>query len=149
MQSRPTKDGVGHAKKSMKPVEVGPENLIEFVAPPAPTNLGSVGVEIWDGIWLLGKDVFNVESDHWVIERYASMQERRYGILDDIDKAGYLVPGSQGQDVLNPLVRVLQDLEQKLIALEDRLGLSPEARLRLGITAADHKSKLDEFLEET
>lgn len=135
-------------KRLPKPAEPEPENLIEFEVPAAPDNLGDFGVVVWTDIWTLGKDVYNVQSDRFIIERYASLQERRNSLLADIDREGYLVVGSQGQDVLNPLVRVAQDIETKLVALEDRLGLSPEARLRLGITAAEHKSKLDEFLED-
>jgi len=135
-------------KRLPKPAESGPENLISFEIPPAPDHLGPVGVEVWEDVWSFGENVYNVQSDHYIVERYASMQDRRQAILVDIAQSGYLVVGSQGQDVLNPLARVLQDLETKLVALEDRLGLSPEARLRLGITAAEHKSRLDEFLEE-
>ena len=43
---------------------------------------------------------------------------------------------------------MVNDLEGKLTTLEDRLGLNPEARLRLGITAVEHKTRLDAFLSE-
>ena len=55
--------------------------------------------------------------------------------------------GSQGQDVVHPTARLIGDVEGQLLALEDRLGLNPEARLWLGISAVEHKTKLDAFLE--
>lgn len=52
-----------------------------------------------------------------------------------------LVEGSQGQPVRNPMFQVLDVLmrsalaiEARIVALEDRLGLSPKARLGLGVT---------------
>ncbi len=58
-----------------------------------------------------------------------------------------LATGSTGQVVVHPAARMVSDLEGRLATLEDRLGLNPEARLRLGITAVEHRSKLDAFLE--
>lgn len=52
-----------------------------------------------------------------------------------------LVPGSTGQMVANPLFALADKLddralsiESKIVALEDRLALSPKARLALGLT---------------
>ncbi len=69
-------------------------------------------------------------------------------MLTELNDEGMTTVGSRGQMVLNPKQRVLQDIEQKLVALEDRLGLSPESRLRLGISAVEHKSKLEAFIEK-
>ena len=35
----------------------------------------------------------------------------------------------------------------KSLGLEDRLGLNPEARIRLGIATVEQKSRLQEFLD--
>jgi P27 family predicted phage terminase small subunit len=48
-----------------------------------------------------------------------------------------LVEGSQGQQVLNPLARQVSALDGEIRALEDRFGLTPAARLRLGITLGE------------
>ena len=47
-----------------------------------------------------------------------------------------------------PAARMVSDIEGRLATLEDRLGRNPEARLRLGITAVEHQSRLDAFLSE-
>jgi hypothetical protein len=47
------------------------------------------------------------------------------------------VLGSQGQYVLNPLYRQMVTLETEIRNLEDRFGLSPMARLKLGVTFGD------------
>ena len=43
---------------------------------------------------------------------------------------------------------MLSEVEGRLGPIEDRLGLNPEARLRLGIAAVEHQSRLDRFLDE-
>ena len=77
--------------------------------------------------------------------------ERLWQLYDERDRAyqGYrrsrLVTGSQGQLVLNPLGRMYLDLEGKIQALEDRIGLSPMARLKLGITFGQAHASLDDL----
>jgi hypothetical protein len=43
------------------------------------------------------------------------------------------------------LARLLSSTEKQLVALEDRLGLNPESRLRLGISQVRVRSELDRF----
>jgi P27 family predicted phage terminase small subunit len=81
------------------------------------------------------------------VTRYVQLQERRSYYLRVIEEEGWTTVGSQGQMVLHPLARQLDSLEGKLVPLEDRLGLSPEASLRLGLATVEAKSKLDAFLE--
>lgn len=59
-----------------------------------------------------------------------------------------LVKGSQGQAVLNPLGRQINSLNTQILALEDRLGLSPMARLKLNLTLGedpDEPGSLDDL----
>lgn len=52
-----------------------------------------------------------------------------------------LVEGSQGQPVVNPLLKQRDALLSEIRQLEDRFGLSPAARLKLGVVFADaHRS---------
>jgi len=52
------------------------------------------------------------------------------------------VEGSQGQQVRNPYVRDLQAAQAELRQLEDRFGLSPRARLSLGVVLGEAKRSL-------
>jgi len=54
-----------------------------------------------------------------------------------------MVAGSQGQPRLNPALDGLMKLEGAILRLENELGLTPSARLRLGITFADATNSLD------
>ena len=60
---------------------------------------------------------------------------------------GLMTVGSTGQPVVHPAIRMVDTIEGRLPNLEASLGLTPESRLRLGITAVEHMSKLDAFLE--
>lgn len=73
---------------------------------------------------------------------------RRAEVLLDLATSEPLVAGSKGQPVRNPLFAAADDalklalsVEQKIVTLEDRFGLSPKARLALG-TAHEQGVKL-------
>ena len=55
------------------------------------------------------------------------------------------VKGSQGQDVLNPVLRQRDALLAEIRQLEDRFGLSPRSRLQLGITLSEAHRSLDDL----
>ncbi len=62
-----------------------------------------------------------------------------------------LIKGSQGQAVLSPMGRAMQEFDAEIRQMEDRLGLSPRARLQLGITfgqAAQTLADLNRQLDE-
>ena len=115
--------------------------------PDAPSTLGTVGRSCWTNVWTLGAGVYHA-TDVNVIERYCSLHERRHHLLVLVEAEGWLTTGSTGQVVVHPAAKMVSDIEGRLSTLEDRLGLNPEARLRLGITAVEHQSRLDAFLSE-
>lgn len=60
-------------------------------------------------------------------------------------RAERLVEGSQGQPRLNPLLRYVADLDAEIRQLEDRFGLTPLARLRLGVVLGEAHRSLDDL----
>ena len=62
---------------------------------------------------------------------------------DAIEETGRVVEGSQKQPRPNPLFKQIETFQAEARQLEDRFGLSPMARLRLGITFADAQASLD------
>jgi len=136
------------------PVRKG-TNVLASVVPPVPAGLGQFkgdylvqAESLWNTIWEAGGDFYVAATDAHIIERYVSLQVRRAKLLATLEHEGYVTVGSQGQDVAHPAARLVLDIEGKLPPLEDRLGLSPEARLRLGLAAAETKSRLDKFRED-
>jgi P27 family predicted phage terminase small subunit len=81
--------------------------------------------------------------------------ERLFILYDDLDrsqasvrKQGHMVTGSQGQAVLNPLLRHIQATQAEVRQLEDRFGLSPRARLSLGVTLGEAAKSLADLNAE-
>lgn len=84
---------------------------------------------------------------------------RLFQLYDERDRAyrairagGRLGVGSQGQTALAPLVKYIAQLDSSIVVLEDRLGLSPRARLQLGLAVIDTQRGLDSLdidLDET
>lgn len=128
---------------------------VGFVPPPSPVVFRSDGADratikareqLWAEIWEAGAAFYSTETDYHAVERYVTGSIRRRAMLAELAKAGWVTEGSQGQLAQHPLARMLRTLEAELGKLEDRLGLNPEARLRLGLASKTTKSALGEFV---
>lgn len=107
----------------------------------------------WDELWSAPiAGAFDVTSDAPGLLRLFELRDtvERYRRAVRKMKAT-LVKGSGTQPVLNPLLRQIVVLEQEIMALEDRFGLSPLARLRLGVEfgrVAMSMAELDRMIAE-
>jgi P27 family predicted phage terminase small subunit len=77
--------------------------------------------------------------------------ERLWTLYDERMRAlrGYrrqrLVRGSTGQMVLSPLAAAMKAFDSEIRALEDRFGLTPMARLRLGVALGEAARSLEDL----
>lgn len=147
--SRAKAEPLRNASKSLKAVPPEPVNLATQDLPPVPTHLTSAAKAVWHSVWAAGGDSYSAKTDAYVIERYATLHARRAELMQMLEDDGMVSVGSQGQTVLHPAARYLSDVESAMSKLEDKLGLNPESRLRLGISAIEKESKLDQFLKGT
>ena len=122
-------------------------SAISTPTPDPPDTLGELGRGLWSILWGLGAGGYQ-PTDHWVIERWANLQERRRHLLALIVAEGLMTVGSTGQPVVHPALKMVDAIEGRLPTLEASLGLTPESRLRLGLQAVEHQSRLDRFLSE-
>lgn len=58
-----------------------------------------------------------------------------------IDAEGAVCPGSQGQSVVSPWVRIQADQARIMMSLGDRLGLDPKARAALAVPQENKKTE--------
>lgn len=87
----------------------------------------------WKTFW--GSEAARVlvpEIDQAALERLFDLYDERERAYEGFRRERF-VKGSQGQDVLNPLGRLISSFDGEIRQLEDRLGFSPASRLRLGL----------------
>lgn len=130
-----------------KPTElraVPPRAIVEV--PKAPPGLLKATRDWWSEFW--NSDLAaatGAETDLPALRRLASLYDERERAYRAIQRGDRLVTGSKGQEVLNPLYRVIASLDAEIRNLEDRFGLTPLARLRLGITLTDAQKGLEDL----
>ena len=139
---KPAATRTGHASN----IPTITRDLVPIPTPDPPDTLGEVGRELWRTIWSLGQGVYH-DSDYWILERWANLQERRMDLLALIRAEGLMTVGSQGQPVCHPALKLVDAIEGRLPGLDASLGLTPESRLRLGLQAVEQQSRLSRFLE--
>ena len=102
--------------------------------PPAPGGLQAKSVERWEAFWrskLAG--YVDVGSDLHRLERWIADVDEFDRLRAAYDKER-IVAGSMGQPRLNPIAGRLKDLERQIRDAEDQFGMTPAARLKLGIS---------------
>ena len=114
----------------------------DFDVPELPnkTQMLKVSRDTWELVWSSGIASQLQEQDTQALYRWIEYLDEWHRARRTLKGADRLVPGSRGQMVLNPLIDYMQKLEANLRGIEDRLGLSPMARARLGLTVAEGTS---------
>ena len=117
------------------------------VVPDPPEGLSASNLESWGEFWHSELSQLVKRTDLASVRRlwdYYQQHEDLTGIF----AKGRMVAGSQGQPRLNPALDGIMKLEGAILRLENELGLTPSARLRLGITFADATNSLDALAQK-
>lgn len=114
--------------------------------PDPPPDLLPATKSWWDELW--SSDIRQAweRSDWPALRRLAEMYDERERALQGY-RQQRLVEGSTGQPVLNPLWKLVEGLDKEIRQLEDRFGLSPKARLQLGITFGQAQTSMQALME--
>ena len=129
-----------------KPAVIKPAQNVAWVTPKVSASV--TNPDLWNAIWELGgpTGVYHAVADYHFVERYCQMIARRNNALKRLEDEGWTTIGSQGQEVIHPLNKVVEACESKLTALEDRLGLNPTARNVLSIGHVEAETALEKWL---
>ena len=96
-------------------------------------------------------DAINAQRDD-VRETLLHLVEQGQASVERAARRNRLVAGSKEQPVLSPLLGYVLSLDAEIRQLEDRFGLTPRARLQLGVTFGEAHRSLAElnaaFMEE-
>jgi P27 family predicted phage terminase small subunit len=114
--------------------------------PPAvPAGLLKAVRDSWPRFWASElAQLVKPETDLPALERLWSLYDERARALHGYRRAR-VVAGSMGQPTLNPLFAALKALDTEIRALEDRFGLTPMARLRLGVALGEAARSLEDL----
>ena len=130
----------------LAPIESGPRTI-----PNAPADLEPAAITAWDTLWRSPLAATFLDSDRPALLRLFQLIDERSRAFR-VARRRRTVDGSKGQPVLNPLLGYVASLDPEIRALEDRFGLTPRARLALGIALGEAHRSLDalnvEFLRE-
>ena len=120
--------------------------IAQGVSRPVPAADGAwreATVERWAAFWSSPLASQVESSDEGAFRRLFKLYDEIDRLWEAVDATGRIVEGSQGQPRPNPLFKQVQEFQAEARQLEDRFGLSPLSRLRLGITFADAQASLD------
>lgn len=129
---------------------LGPTSRIAQ-APPPPAGLLIASRTSWAAYWTspLARLV-EPDTDLPALARLWTLYDEM-ARMSRVARAQRVVAGYRGQPRPNPLYRVMAGIEIAILSLEDRFGLSPRARLQLGIYAtrslADLNAEFDASLD--
>lgn len=115
--------------------------------PSPPDGLDETRLETWTQYFASPLSALIKETDLPVVRRLWGYYQQHADLTVIFDR-GRLVPGSQGQPRINPAHDAALKLETAILRLENELGLTPSARLRLGITFADATNSLERLTEK-
>jgi hypothetical protein len=115
--------------------------------PPAPAGLQKATVRRWEGFW---RSPVAAAAD-----RVTDLPviERLFVHYDELDRVGRafrkqrVIAGRCGE-TMSPLFRYYTWLASEIRSCEDRLGLSPRARLSLGVALGEAKRSLHDLVDE-
>ncbi|MDX2390178.1 phage terminase small subunit P27 family [Streptomyces sp. DK15] len=111
--------------------------VYEGRAPRVPAHLSATGREVWRAVWAAGSGAYSPDTDRNIILRYSELHDRRAQLMNAVDEDGLMTVGSTGQPAVHPALRYVESTEKELRAIETVIGFTPEARMRLGIVAAE------------
>jgi P27 family predicted phage terminase small subunit len=97
----------------------------------------------WKTLWSTPMaQTFDRVTDLPALTRLFQLKDDRERIYRAVRKK-WLVKGSVGQIVVNPLVKQIREMDTEIRQLEDRFGLTPMSRLKLGVQFGEAHRSLD------
>lgn len=121
---------------------------VEVLAPapphPATQELLAETVEAWEEFWASELARLVNRSDRPALARLFRMYDMRER-MERVHAEQPFVEGSTGQLVSHPAAKEIASLDGRILALEDRFGITPMARLKLGVTFGAAAKSLEDL----
>lgn len=102
--------------------------------PDPPAGIVKAAREAWVAFWRSDVSALvNRHADLTALRRWAVCLSERERVWAKLRKE-WTVTGSMGQRVINPLGTYMDRLTREIARYEDKFGMTPQARMRLGVT---------------
>jgi len=106
---------------------------------------------LWEAFWTApiaqNPQVVNRQSDMPRLSRWILYCDEWFRLMRQYRRER-VVRGSVGQPVMNPAFAAALAAEKEIAKIEERFGLTPLDRMRLGITFSEARSALDKLNED-
>lgn len=107
--------------------------VARHLTPSCPGSVTEEAHDIWQQIWESTLSDALADSDVPVLRRWLWWYDQWLITSSLVDRLGSALLGVTGDRILKAKMRYLSDCESNLQRLEEALGLTPMARMRLGI----------------
>ena len=105
--------------------------------------------EWWAAFWTSDlMAVVGADTDIPAVRRLATLMDLRERALRSAQE-DLMLEGSTGQWVENPMAKAMSRYDVEIRNLEDRFGLTPRARLNLGVQLGQAKKSLEDMMKVT
>jgi len=122
-------------------VQVAPASI----APMPPGGVGEHAVAVWTSFWASRvSGAIDLLADAEALQHWIVCVDEREKLRAATVRAP-LVKGSHEQLMLNPLFRRLRDLNREIARAEEHFGMTPLARMRLGVTYLQEQAAKDDL----
>lgn len=99
----------------------------------------------WTSFWTSDLSQYvKSDSDRAALGRLFCLYDERERLYR-VYRKQRVTKGSTGQLVMHPAAKEIASLDARIVQLEDRFGLSPMARLKLGVKFGEAVASLDEI----
>ena len=117
-------------------------------APRAPTGLGPLARKVWRTFWGSAvSQAVDLQADGYMLSRWIRAVDE-WEKVRNIFLSSRLLTVGDGMIVLNPLAAYLYRLEISIVRAESQLGMTPVARLRLGIAIGQARRTALDLMED-
>ncbi len=104
------------------------------IAPALPEGIGEHAAAAWSAFWVSRvSGAIDLLADGEALRHWTLCVDEREKLRAAVTRAP-LVTGRHDQLMLNPLFRRLRELNREIARAEEHFGMTPLARMRLGLT---------------
>jgi P27 family predicted phage terminase small subunit len=115
----------------------------DFVIPAPPPDLLKASQARWEAYWRSAvSSAVDMNADRGLLERWIRSVDEWYRAYRSFRKER-TTQGSTGQLVLSPLAKWIRQLEGEISKCEQQMGLTPLARVKLGLVAGQARLTAD------